>query len=40
MGLKPHILKRRINNDMEKTDNMTELPDIKHGPVSSRMTID
>ncbi|PMD16395.1 hypothetical protein NA56DRAFT_316696 [Hyaloscypha hepaticicola] len=40
MGLKPHIMKRRANTDTEKMDNMTELPDIKHGPVSSRMTID
>jgi uncharacterized membrane protein YidH (DUF202 family) len=40
MGLKPHIQKRRVNGDTEKMDNMTELPDIKHGPVSSRMTID
>jgi hypothetical protein len=40
MGLKPHIMKRRVNTDIEKTDNMTELPDMKHGPVSSRMTID
>jgi hypothetical protein len=40
MGLTPHIMKRRVNSDVEKTDNMTELPDMKHGPVSSRMTID
>jgi hypothetical protein len=33
-------MKRRANTDTEKMDNMTELPDIKHGPVSSRMTID
>lgn len=40
MGLKPHIQKSRVNGESEKMDNMTELPDIKHGPVSSRMTID
>lgn len=39
-GLKVHILKRRNGGDEEKTDNMTELPDLNHGPVSSRMTID
>jgi hypothetical protein len=40
-GLKPHISKRKIGSEEEKIDNMTELPDLKHGaPVSSRMTID
>ncbi|CZT52353.1 uncharacterized protein RSE6_13673 [Rhynchosporium secalis] len=44
-GLKPHIMKRKIGGEeaAEKLDNMTELPDLKHGanqPVSSRMTID
>ena len=44
-GLKPHIMKRKIGGEeaAEKMDNMTELPDLKHGahgPVSSRMTID
>lgn len=39
-GLKPHFLKRKITSDEEKSDNMTELPDLKHGPVPSRMTID
>ena len=39
-GLKPHILKRKIGGEEEKIDNMTELPDLKHGPVPSRMTID
>jgi len=40
-GLKVHILKRKIGSEEEKIDNMTELPDLKHGgPVSSRMTID
>jgi len=41
MGLKPHIMKRKIGGEeAEKVDNMTELPDLKHGPVPSRMTID
>jgi hypothetical protein len=41
MGLKPHIMKRKVGGEeAEKIDNMTELPDLKHGPVSSRMTID
>jgi len=41
LGLKPHIMKRRVGGEeAEKIDNMTELPDLKHGPVSSRMTID
>jgi hypothetical protein len=39
-GLKPHIMKRKIGAEEEKVDNMTELPDLKHAPVSSRMTID
>lgn len=40
-GLKPHIMKRKVGGEEgEKLDNMTELPDIKNGPVSSRMTID
>jgi hypothetical protein len=40
-GLKPHIMKRKIGGEeAAEKDNMTELPDIKHGPVSSRMTID
>ena len=41
-GLKPHIIKRKIGVDEEKMDNMTELPDLKHGhaPATSRMTID
>jgi len=34
-------MKRRVGREeAEKIDNMTELPDLKHGPVSSRMTID
>ena len=40
-GLKPHIMKRKIGGEeAAEKDNMTELPDIKNGPVSSRMTID
>lgn len=41
-GLKPYIMRRKIGGEeaAEKADNMTELPDLKHGPVSSRMTID
>jgi hypothetical protein len=39
-GLKPHVMKRKIGGDSEKVDNMTELPDLKNHPVSSRMTID
>ncbi|KAG0651693.1 Golgi apparatus membrane, partial [Hyphodiscus hymeniophilus] len=40
-GLKPHITKRKMGSEEEKIDNMTELPDLKHGnPASSRMTID
>jgi hypothetical protein len=39
-GLKPHLLKRKIGSEEEKIENMTELPDLKHGPASSRMTID
>ncbi|RKF64809.1 UPF0658 Golgi apparatus membrane protein C23H3.04 [Erysiphe neolycopersici] len=41
MGLKPHIMKRTIGGEeAAEKDIMTELPDLKHGPVSSRMTID
>jgi hypothetical protein len=44
LGLKPHIMKRKIGGEeaAEKMDNMTELPDMQpgHAPVSSRMTID
>jgi len=41
-GLKPFVLKGRIGEEEEeKTDlNMTELPDINHGQIPSRMTID
>ncbi|TQS35924.1 hypothetical protein Golomagni_03640 [Golovinomyces magnicellulatus] len=41
LGLKPHIMKRTIGGEeASEKDAMTELPDLKHGPVSSRMTID
>jgi hypothetical protein len=41
-GLKPHVMKRKIGGEEEKGENMTELPNLKHGqgPVSNRMTID
>jgi ABC-type siderophore export system fused ATPase/permease subunit len=40
-GLKPFVVKHRIGKEEDKADmNMTELPDIKHGQIPSRMTID
>jgi hypothetical protein len=41
-GLKQFVLKSRIGEEgEEKVDmNMIELPDVKHGQVPSRMTID
>jgi hypothetical protein len=38
-GLKPHITKKKLENEEEKDPN-TELPSMAHGPVPSRMTID
>ena len=38
-GLKPHITGRKLESEDEKT-NMTEMPNLSHGPVPSRMTID
>lgn len=38
-GLKPHIAGRKLESDDEKS-NMTEMPNLVHGPVPSRMTID
>ena len=38
-GLKPHIAARKVENVDEKA-NMTEMPNLSHGPVPSRMTID
>ncbi len=41
-GLKPFILKSKVGSDEEeKTDfRMNDLPDVKHGQLPSRMTID
>lgn len=40
-GLKPHLTKRNISGDeAEKRRSTTEMPNLKHGLVSSRMTID
>lgn len=36
-GLKAHVMNTKIE---EEKLNMTELPDLKHGPVPTRMTID
>jgi len=39
-GLKPHITKKKLENEEEK-DMSTEMqPSMAHGPVPSRMTID
>lgn len=38
-GLKPHIAARKVESESEK-GNTTEMPNISHGPVPSRMTID
>ncbi|KAH0536511.1 hypothetical protein FGG08_006636 [Glutinoglossum americanum] len=38
-GLKPHITKRKLENEDEKVSD-TEMPSMAHGPVPSRMTID
>jgi hypothetical protein len=41
-GLQPFILQRRFGGDAEeKADyQMSPLPDLRHGPIPSRMTID
>jgi NADH:ubiquinone oxidoreductase subunit 6 (subunit J) len=41
-GLKPHVMKRKIGEEEEKADHMTELPDLKYGQgqVPNRMVID
>jgi len=40
-GLKPHIHKRKIGTEVEKGENMTEMPDLKHGVApQGRMEID
>ncbi len=38
-GLKPHIARRKLQSEDEK-GTMTEMPNLAHGPVPSRMTID
>ena len=38
-GLKPHISKRKLESEDEKAT-MTEMPNLEHGPVQSRITID
>ncbi len=38
-GLKPYIAKRKVESEEEKP-NMMEMPNLSHGPVPSRMTID
>jgi hypothetical protein len=42
-GLKPFVLRRKIQSEDEKIEEFNELVDLKHGgsgPVPSRMTID
>lgn len=38
-GLKPHVNQRKYETEEEKVA-MTEMPNLAHGPVPSRMTID
>ena len=38
-GLKPYIVNRKVESEDEK-QNMMEMPNLSHGPVPSRMTID
>lgn len=38
-GLKPYVASRKIESEEEKP-NMMEMPNLSHGPVPSRMTID
>jgi len=38
-GLKPHIAKRKLESEEEK-GYMTEMPNLAHAPMPSRMTID
>lgn len=38
-GLKPYIASRKLESEEEKP-NMMEMPNLVHGPVPSRMTID
>lgn len=40
-GLKQHVSIRKIRSEDEKSEHMTELPDLKHGGAQvNRMTID
>ena len=39
-GLKPYIANRKVENEDEKPSSMMEMPNLSHGPVPSRMTID
>lgn len=39
-GLKPHLRKRKIGGEEEKSDHMTELPDLHNSKANNRMTID
>ena len=39
-GLRPYISKRKVESEEEKANNMTEMPNLSHGQVPSRMTID
>ncbi|KAI9771077.1 MAG: hypothetical protein M1840_002428 [Geoglossum simile] len=39
-GLKPHITKRKLENEEEKVMTTEMQPSMAHGPVPSRMTID
>ena len=38
-GLKPHIAGRKVESEEEKA-HITEMPNLSHAPVPSRMTID
>lgn len=38
-GLKPYVTSRKVESEDEKP-NMMEMPNLSHGPVPSRMTID
>ena len=38
-GLKPYIANRKVESEEEKP-HMMEMPNLSHGPMPSRMTID
>lgn len=38
-GLKPYVQRRKLESEVEK-GTMNEMPNLAHGPVPSRMTID